>query len=137
MTSAYPSPDGLHDDLDIDSGVSAVAGKSLGLINVAQSRLLDLAEDGKSELVRSFDGLVTLAHELAAQVDSAGGGAVATYAYKAAGLLSDIQAELRDKPVEDLLDEGRTLIRQSPGLAVGVAFLAGLIAARLFKASSR
>lgn len=137
MTSAIPSPDGLHDDLDIDSGISASAGRSLGLLGVAQSRLLDLAEDGKSELVRSFDGLVTLAHELAARVDSTGGGPFATYAYKAAGMLGDIQAGLRDKPVEDLLDDGRALIRQSPGLAVGVAVVAGFIAARLFKSSGR
>lgn len=137
MTSATPSPDGLHDDLDIDSGISASGGRSRGLVGVARSRLLELAEDGKSEIVRSFDGLVTLAHELAARVDSAGGGALAGFAYQAAGMLDDIQAGLRDKPVEDLLDDGRALIRQSPGLTVGVAFVAGFLAARLFKTSGR
>jgi hypothetical protein len=141
MTSAIPSADqvdpGLHDDLDVDSGISAIVGRSQSLMGSAQSRLLDLAEDGKTELARGFDGLIALANELAARVDSAGVGPFAGYAWQAAGVLKDIQQGLRDRPVEDLLDDGRALIRREPALAVGVAVAAGFIAARLFKSSSR
>lgn len=141
MTSAIPSADqvgpGLHDDLDVDSGISGIAARRQGLMAAAQSRLLDLAEDGKTELAKGFDGLVDIANELAARVDSAGVGPLASYAWQAAGVLRDIQQGLRDRPVEDLLDDGRALIRREPALAVGVAVAAGFIAARLFKSSSR
>ena len=141
MTSAIPSADqvdpGLHDDLDVDSGISAIAERPRGLMAVVQSRLLDLAEDGKIEFAKGFDGLVDIANELAARVDSAGVGPLATYAWQAAGLLKNIQQGLRDRPVEDILDDGRALIRREPALAVGVAVAAGFIAARLFKSSGR
>lgn len=137
MTSAINSDQGLHDDLDIDSGVASQSGRSLGLFGVAQSRLLELADDGKSELVRGFDGLVTLANELAARIDSTAGGSFGDYAWQAANLLGDIQKGLRDKPVEDLLDDGRSLIRQSPAIAVGASVIAGFLVARLFKARGR
>ena len=99
MTSAIPSADqmgpGLHDDLDVDSGISAIAARPQGLMATAQSRLLDLAEDGKTELAKGFDGLVDIANELAARVDSAGVGPLASYAWQAAGVLRDIQQGLR------------------------------------------
>jgi hypothetical protein len=137
MTSPIASHDELHDDIDIDSGVANVPARAVGLMGAAQSRLLDLAEDGKSELAKSFDGLVSMANELAARVDSAGVGALAGYAWQAAGLLADVQKGLRDRPVDELLDDGRALIREQPALAVGVAVAAGFIAARLFKSSGR
>jgi hypothetical protein len=141
MTSAIPSADEgnpeLYDDLDVDSGISAIAGRPQSLMGSAQSRLLDLAEDGKTELAKGFDGLIAIANELAARVDSAGVGPLAGYAWQAAGLLKDIQQGLRDRPVEDILDDGRALIRREPALAVGVAVAAGFIAARLFKSSGR
>jgi hypothetical protein len=107
------------------------------LMGIAESRLLDLAEDGKSELARNFDGVVAIVQELAARVDSAGGSAVAAYVHSAADLLGDLQNSLRDKPVDELLDDGRELIRRSPGVAIGVAVVAGFIAARLVKSGNR
>lgn len=142
MTSAMPSgrdapdPD-LYDDLDIESGIAGIPAEAGNLMRVARSRLLDLAEDGKAELARSFDGLVSVANELAARVESTGVGPLGTYAWQAAGVLRDIQTGLRDRPVDELLDEGRALIRSEPALAVGVAMAAGFIAARLFKSSRR
>ncbi|MFZ4689044.1 MAG: hypothetical protein ACOYLS_07390 [Polymorphobacter sp.] len=143
MTMADPLDADLADRSDafgIDHDEAAIAGLDAmptGLVSIARSRLMELAEDGKSELVRGFDNLVTLANELAAQVDSAGGGAIASYAWQAAGLLGDIQSGLRDKPVEDLLEDGRTIIREQPALAVGVAVVAGFLVARLVKSSRR
>jgi hypothetical protein len=137
MTSTTPAPDALHDDLDIDSGVSAVPQPRGSAGYGVQARLLDLAEDGKNELAKSFDGLVNIANEMAARVESTGIGALSGVAWQAAGVLADIQKGLRDRPVDDLLDEGRALIRREPGLAMGVAMLAGFVAVRLFKASGR
>jgi hypothetical protein len=146
MTSAIPSPNNsgpdasdpdLYDDLDIESGIAGIPAEAGKLMRMTRSRLLDLAEDGKSELAKNFDGLVSIANELAARVESTGVGPLGAYAWQAAGLLRDIQTGLRDRPVDELLDEGRALIRREPALAVGVAVAAGFIAARLFKSSGR
>jgi hypothetical protein len=137
MTNTPPAPDALYDDLDIDSGVASVplprGGGGFGV----QARLLDLAEDGKNELAKSFDGLVSVANELAARVESTGIGALAGVAWQAAGVLADLQKGLRDRPVDELLDDGRALIRREPAVAMGVAMAAGFIAVRLAKASGR
>ena len=126
-----------HDDVAPHVPLLRRTPSRRGLLGIAETRLLDLAEDGKSELARSFDGFVQIAQELAAQVERFGGGVFAGYAHQAAGLLRDAQTGLHDKPVEDLLDDGRELIRRSPGLAVGVAVVAGFVAARLVKSSTR
>jgi hypothetical protein len=120
-----------------DIEIVRAGGKSSGLFANAESRLLDFAEDGKAELVKGFDGLLAMVQELAANVDSVGGGAFADYAHKAADLISDLQDTLRDKPVAELLDDGRDIIRREPAIAIGVAVAAGFIAARILKAGTR
>lgn len=149
MSEAHPFIDGPIDapDLDMLSAEDAAPRRPIlasrqpkpraGLYGLAQTRLLGLAEDGKIELAHSFDDFVRMAHEMAAQIDSVGGGLLGGYARQAAGLLGDVHETLRDKPVEELLEDGRELIRRSPGLAVGVAMVAGFVAARLVKSSSR
>lgn len=91
MTNTPPAPDALYDDLDIDSGVSSVPRPQGGAGYGVQARLLDLAEDGKNELAKSFDGLVNVANELAARVESTGIGALSGIAWQAAGVLADVQ----------------------------------------------
>jgi hypothetical protein len=137
MTNKPPAPDELYDDLDVDSGVASLPGPRGGMMHDVQARLLDLAEDGKNELAKTFDGLLDVVNELAARVESTGVAPLAGVAWQAAGLLADIQKGLRDRPVDELLDDGRALIRREPALAMGVAMAAGFLAMRLFKASGR
>lgn len=137
MSNIPPAPDALYDDLDVDSGVSALPGRRGGVVHGVQTRLLDLADEGKSELARGFDGLVNIANEVAARVESTGIGALSGVAWQAAGVLADIQKGIRDRPVDELLDEGRALIRREPALAMAVAMAAGFIVVRLAKASGR
>ncbi len=125
------SPDYFEDETPVR------ALRSGGFGSVARNRLLDLVEDGRSELVRSFDGLVLAAHELAAKVDGPGGNIVGDYVRQAAGLVEHLQGSLRDRPVEDLIDSGRDMVRRSPALSVGIALAAGFVAARLVKAAGR
>lgn len=119
---------------DPEPTVMPLKARPQGLYAQAENRLMSLAEDGKSELVRNFDGLVTMVQELADKVDATGGSMIGGYAHQAADVLADLQATLRDKPVGELLDDGRELIRRSPGLAIAVAVVAGFAAARLVKA---
>lgn len=108
-----------------------------GLYGVVENKLFGLAENGKAEIANSFQGIVEIVREMASRVEGLGGGPVAAYANEAVELLDDLHAQLRDKPVDELLDDGRELIRTSPGVAIGVAVFAGFIAARLVKAGGR
>lgn len=122
---------------DAVGNVGVVRDGARSLFGYAENRLLELAEDGKLELVRSLDGLVSLAEDVAAQVEGAGVGPFGGYARQLAGLVDELQATLRDRPVGDLLDDGRSLIRRSPTVSIGVALVAGFVAVRLFKSAVR
>jgi hypothetical protein len=52
-------------------------------------------------------------------------------------VISDLQQTLRDKPVAELLEDGRDVVRRQPGIAIGAAVAAGFIAARILKSGSR
>jgi ElaB/YqjD/DUF883 family membrane-anchored ribosome-binding protein len=134
MTSSDPHGD---DYFDIGAADVEIMAPRPGLFGAIESRLIDLAEDGKRELLRSFDGVVLGAHELAANIDSVAGAQVGAFVRDAATMLENLQTQLRDKPVDALLDDGRDFIRQSPRLAIGVAIAAGFITARLAKAASQ
>jgi len=62
---------------------------------------------------------------------------VAQYVTKAADQLESLTRALNDKPVEDLLVDAETFARSQPALFLGLAFAAGLAAARFLKSSSR
>ena len=107
------------------------------LVGNAQTRLLGLAEEGKHELAGSIDNLVALARQIADGIDGFGGGSIAAFSHDAADRLAALQTTLRDTPVEELIDEGRALVRRQPEIAIGVALVAGFLAARVIKAGSR
>jgi hypothetical protein len=107
-----------------------------GLFNAAEDRLLAMAEDTKSGLVRSMDGLVLSVHRLAAEIDSVAGAPFGDFARSAADLLGAVQRGLDDKPLAELLDDGQNFIRQRPALTIGVAVASGFLLARLARGTA-
>ncbi|WP_439532708.1 hypothetical protein [Polymorphobacter sp.] len=102
-----------------------------GFFDAAESRLLDIATDTKTGLVRSMDGLVIAAHRIAADIDTLAGPSVGDLARSAADVLGNIQRGLDEKSLNELIDEGQDLIRRQPVLALGVAVVSGYAIARL------
>lgn len=137
QTQWQPTDDpGFTEEQDFGSPRKPKATMAQGLVGGARNKLFALADDGKSELARSIDGIVVMVRELADKADIVGG-PVASYARQAADAIGDIQQTIRDKPVEELIEEGREMVRSSPGLAIGIAVAAGFLGARLVKAGSR
>ncbi len=95
----------------------------------------EIANDGKvktSEGLRSLSRTIT---ENAHQVDEKLGAKYGDYARSASGALNDYAARLDDKSVDDLVADSREFVRKSPGLAVGMAAVAGFMLSRLFTSS--
>jgi len=124
-------------DTPDDDDVDPMPVPRRGLLGMVEDRLLGLAEAGKAELVGSLAGLVELAHELAGHAEATAGGTLGGYPRQAADRIAALQAHLRDRPVIDLLDDGRDIVRNSPGIALAAALVAGFVAARIAKAGSR
>jgi hypothetical protein len=144
---AYTPDDRPHDAGD-DAFADAVAGNvhdlpvrhraasGNALLGVAQSQLLGLAEGGKSELVRNIATIAGIVREVATQVQGLGVEPFAGYAAQAAALVDDLHASVRDRSVEDLIEDGRDLVRQQPEIAIAAAVIAGFVGARILKARS-
>lgn len=122
--------DQLHPDTPDITEIDTVMPGS-GFLDTAQARLLDMAEDAKSGIVRSMDGLVMAAHRLAADIDSMAGPQVGDLARQAAELVTGLQKSLTEKPVGELLEDGQDLIRRQPVIAISLAVASGYLLARL------
>jgi hypothetical protein len=61
---------------------------------------------------------------------------IAEYVEKAADQLEQFSTRLRDRDVNDLVNDAQQFARRRPALFVGAAFVAGVAAARFLKSSS-
>jgi ElaB/YqjD/DUF883 family membrane-anchored ribosome-binding protein len=94
------------------------------------------AEDGKARASAGLDSVAKMIGDSATQIDEKLGAAYGDYARRAADAVSGFSDNLREKEVEELLDDARDLVRRSPALAIGAAAAAGFVIARLVKAGS-
>jgi hypothetical protein len=93
------------------------------------------ADDGKARASAMLAGVVQAAHDVAERFGPDETSAVARYTRKAATTVDELASALRDKSVDELVSDGRAMIRNSPALAIGVAVAAGFALSRFLKAS--
>ena len=108
--------------------------QTMNLRSQATDKLRGIADEGKQQVTNSLDGLVDAAREIANRIGDKGG-PLGGYAITAAETLEHWASAVKDKSVEDIIDDGREFIRQQPGMAVGIAVAAGFVLTRLLKVS--
>lgn len=116
-----------------NQGRTLSGASQAGLVGAARSRLLGIADDGKTELLASLSNLVGLVREVAAQVEGLGIEPLAGYARRTSNVVDELHSSIAEKSVEDLLDDGRELVRRQPEIAVAAAMIIGFLGARLMK----
>ncbi|MDA4835074.1 hypothetical protein NY536_26950, partial [Enterobacter hormaechei] len=85
----------------------------------------------KEKAGSALDQLSQLIGDAAAQVDEKLGAQYGDYARQAAGTVSRFSDQVKGKDVDDLVEDVRSFVRESPGVAVGVAAALGFAFARL------
>jgi hypothetical protein len=88
---------------------------------------------------RATDGLGTIAHavrQTTGQLREDRQDMVAEYVEKAADQLERLSNTLREKDINELLQDAQRLARRQPALFIGGSFAVGLLAARFLKSSS-
>ena len=117
--------------------VAASGGLDM-LINLARGRLTLLVEDARDSLVGQVRGLKSLADLLADNIgDSLGSNTapVKRFIGNATATIDTIADTLAEKSVEELVDNGRELVRAQPVMAVSLAIAVGFLIGRIAKAS--
>ncbi len=127
----------------------AEAGKQAGTQAVEQGKqmagsLLDNARDAvktqigtqKSNLTAGLNDVAQALLLSSNHLQEQGQGGVAHYGDQAAEKITQLSGYLRERDVDQVLDEVQTYARQKPGLFIGGSILLGLVAARFLKSGA-
>jgi ElaB/YqjD/DUF883 family membrane-anchored ribosome-binding protein len=121
------------DGAGTDRLVSQVREQVSTLRGQAGDRIRTFADDGKSRATGLLDDFSEVINEAARSVDQKFGEDYGDYAHRAADAVSSFAGKVRSKSVDDLVGDARTFARKSPGIAIGVAAVAGFALMRLIK----
>ena len=100
----------------------------------ATDKAREYADQGKERATTALDNFSQVVQDAARSVDERLGSEYGQYAHRAADAVTQLAEGLRGKSVDDLLEDSRSLIRKSPGVAIGAAALVGFALARVVKA---
>lgn len=136
MTNPLPidASDWTADEVDAGVAVPTSSSGFSGLADFARERLIAMVEDARDSLVGQVRGLKSLADLLTDNLPEAAA-PVSKLVGEASGTIDSIADALAEKSVEELVDDGRALVRAQPAAAVGLAIAIGFLAGRMLKAA--
>ncbi len=101
----------------------------------AKDRAAELAVEGKARTTEALKGLSGIISDNAGLIDEKLGLKYGDYARGAAKSIDGAADRLEAKDLAELGEDAKDFVRKSPGLAIGIAAVAGFMLARLFKGS--
>lgn len=101
----------------------------------AKAKATELAIEGKARTSQAMLGLSKLIDENAGVIDEKVGAKYGDYARTASKSIQDVATKLDEKSLDELGDDAKEFVRQSPGLAIGMAIATGFLVGRMFKKS--
>ena len=111
-------------------------GEAKGMADQAKVKATDLAQDGKARTSDAIASLGKIVSDNAGSIDDKLGTRYGDYARTAARSMQETAAKIDSKDLGELGDDAKEFVRKSPGLAVGIAAVAGFFVARLFRGGS-
>ena len=116
-----------------DKLVGQVREQVSTLRSQATSKARGFADDGKTKATSLLDDVSEVIDEAAQAVERKFGADYADYAHRASGAVSGLADKVRSRTIDDLIDDTRDFVRKSPGIAIGIAAVAGFMLVRLIK----
>ena len=101
----------------------------------AKDRAWELANEGKTKASDAIFSLGKIVDENATVIDEKVGAKYGDYARSAAQTMQDVAKKLDAKDLAEVGEDAKEMVRKSPGLAIGIAAVAGFLMARLFRRS--
>ncbi|MDE2410526.1 MAG: hypothetical protein KGM18_01990 [Sphingomonadales bacterium] len=102
----------------------------------AKERASVLANDGKAKTSDAIASLGKIVADNAGTIDEKLGTRYGDYARTAARSMQETAAKIEAKDLSELGDDAKEFVRKSPGLAIGIAAVAGFMLSRVFKGGS-
>lgn len=101
------------------------------LVGQATDRARAFADQGKAAAGDKLDQFAQMLSDAAATVDEKLGSQYGQYARSAADQVAGLSSTVRNKDVDDLIEDVRGFVRASPAVAIGVAAAVGFAIARV------
>jgi hypothetical protein len=101
----------------------------------AKAMASELANEGKTRTTGAITSLSKIVSDNASTIDDKFGVKYGDYARKAATSMQSAADKLDEKDLDQLGEDAREFVRKSPGLAIGMAAVAGFMVARMFRGS--
>jgi hypothetical protein len=131
--------------IDNETGMSGAGGNGNGVLDQLKSqasslrdqaggRAREFAESGKARATEALEEVSRVVGDAAESIDERLGSEYGEYARRAADAVSGFADTLRNKEVDELYDNARSAVRQSPGVALAAAAVVGFALVRLVKA---
>lgn len=122
------------DDNDAPFREQTLSDRIQGFKGQAGDRVRDYATQGRDAAADAIGNIVRMIEDAAAQIDDKVGAQYGDYARQGAQSLAGLSDTIKGKDVDDLFDDARRLVANSPGIAVATAATLGFVLARLAKA---
>ncbi len=116
-----------------DKLVSQVREQVTSLRGQATDKLRSVADDGKERATGLLDDISGIIEEAARSIDERLGQEYGEYAHRASGAVSSFAGRVREKNVEDLLEDTRSVVRASPAVAIAAAAVVGFALMRVVR----
>jgi ElaB/YqjD/DUF883 family membrane-anchored ribosome-binding protein len=116
-----------------DRLVGQVREQVSSLRGTAADRIRGFADGGKGRATGLLDEVSEVIKDAARSVDERLGEDYGRYAHQAADAVAGFSGRVREKSVDDLIDDTREFVRRSPAVAIGIAAVAGFALMRVIK----
>ena len=113
--------------------VTTVKEQVSSLRGQAGEKLRGFADGGKDRATGLLDNFSEVIADAARSIDERLGAEYGGYAHRAAGAVSDFSERVRGKTVDELLDDGKEIVRKSPGVAIAAAAVVGFALFRIVR----
>lgn len=116
-----------------DKLISQVREQVTSLRGQATDKLRGLADDGKDRATGLLEDIGSIIEDAAQSIDERLGQEYGEYAHRASGAVSSFAGRVRERSVEDLLDDTRSVVRSSPTVAIAAAAVVGFALMRVIR----
>jgi len=116
-----------------DRLVSQVRDQVTGLRSQAADRVRGFADDGKGRVTGLLEEVSEVINDAAKSVDERLGDEYGDYAHRAADAVAGFARRIKDKSVDDIVDDTKDFVRKSPAIAIGIAAVVGFALVRVVK----
>jgi ElaB/YqjD/DUF883 family membrane-anchored ribosome-binding protein len=114
-----------------DRLVSQVRDQVSNLRGQAGEKLRGFADDGKGRATTLLEDVASVIDDAARSIDERLGAEIGGYAHRASDAISGFAGRVREKSVDDIVEDTRSLVKSSPGIAIAAAAVIGFALVRV------